>query len=749
MSRYDSYGAVDDQMLDVFDTRFNGFNNRLKADSLQEGILTDSKNFRFDLQGIAQVRKGITVTKAPLALDANKAFTIPFYVYGDPNDDTSTSNNLTSNTLTGGSLVGEVLTITFPSNHYVQDDTLIFVGAISGVTGYVSGNYRATYIDDTTLSITVEGIGGTPSGTTEIGAPAIQASFTTQVYGSCNYSDFFNDGIEYIILAGNDKAYAIKLSDQTTTEIEYESGVQISSRVDMVQALNRVYIFRDGQTALEFDGDLSSSPTFNKVESGSFTQPELLSSNNNTTIENGKVTVSETAHNLQTGDEIVVVDSGHATLVDGSTYTITRIDADSFFFFADVDDDLSSHTSKYIARVSAGGGYIHMPAPPFGVAHNFRLAVPYFYEPDVSDDNFTARNVDDEILISAPKRGDKYDTPFGTLGTTEGGVNDKLVGLFSFADDKLLLFNRKSISLVQGVDSINFQDTVRQLITSELGLVARKSVVQVGNNVLFLSDNGVYGASFQDLYNLRGNETPLSESINPTFERINKAYWENSVAVYFNNRYYLAVPLNAEDGTEATSNNAILIFNFLNKQWESVDTVGATSNQGNSIDFDIQDLIVGGNGADRAVYAVNTLGGVHKLDGSTNDTDSVITQVGQSTQTVPIISEITTREYNANTIDRKKWNSYEIQVQSSPELSSNFRLDAITTNIDNEKNLGTYASLYGSNLPEDEDVSIRGRLGNLRAYGLKLRVSPLAGRPQFKIIKASGAQTFKSNERAI
>ncbi len=748
MSRYDSYGTVDDQMLDVFDTRFFGFNNRLKADALEEGMLTNSKNFRFDLQGIAQVRKGIGLTKAPLALDANRAFTVPFYAYGDPNDSTSTSNNLTSNTLTGGSLVGTTLTITFGSNHYVQNNTLIFVGAISGVTNYTSGNYIATRISDTSLSITVDGIGGTPLGTTEIGAPAIQASFTTQVYGSCNYSDFFNDGVEYIILAGNDKAYAIKLSDQSTTEIAYESGVQISSRVDMVQALNRVYIFRDGQTALEFDGDLSSSPTFNKVESGAFTQPALLSSNNNTTIENGKVSVAETGHNLETGDEIVVVDSGHASLADGSTYSITRVDADNFFFFADVDDDTSSHTSKYIARVSAGGGYIHMPAPPFGVAHNFRLAVPYFYEPTTTD-NFTARNVDDEILISAPKRGEKFDTPFGTLGTTEGGVNDKLVGLFSFADDKLLLFNRKSISLVQGVDSINFRDTTRQLITSELGLVARKSVVQVGNNVLFLSDNGVYGASFQDLYNLRGNEVPLSESINPTFERINKAYWENSVAVYFNNRYYLAVPLNDEDGTEATSNNAILIFNFLNKQWESIDSVGRTSSSGNSINFDIQDLIVGGNGADRAVYVVNSLGGVHKLDALDLANDTVITQVGQSAQAVPIASELITRQYNAQTIDRKKWNSFEIQLQSSEVLSSDFTLDAVTTNLDNDVQIAQYSNLNGGNLPEGEDVSVRGRIGNLRAYGLQFRITPTVGRPQFKIIKASGAQTFKSNEKAI
>jgi hypothetical protein len=746
MSRYDSYGTVDDQMLDVFDTNFLGFNNRFKPDALNAGILTTSKNFRFDLQGIAQVRKGITVTKAPLALDSNRAFTLPFYAYGDPNDSTTTSNNLTSNTLSGSSLVGTTLTITFGSNHYVQNNTLIFVGAISGVTGYVSGNYIATRISDTSLSITIAGIGGTPSGTTTIGAPAIQASFTTQIYGSCNYSDFFNDGVEYIILAGNDKAYAIKLSDQSSTEISYPTGVQLSSSSDVVQALNRVYIFRDGQTALEFDGDLSGSPAFTKAQSGSFTQPALLSSTNNTSIANGKVSVSQTGHGLETGDDLVIVSS--SALTDGSSYSITKVDADNFFFYADADDTSSPITSKFIGRVSAGGGYIHMPAPPFGVAHNFRLAVPYFYEPTTTD-NFTARNVDDEILISSPKRGEKFDTPFGTLGTTEGGVNDKLVGLFSFADDKLILFNRKSISLVQGVDSINFTDTVRQLITSELGLVARKSVVQVGNQLLFLSDNGVYGASFQDLYNLRGNEIPLSESINPTFQRINKSYWENSVAVYFDNKYYIAVPLNAEDGTETTSNNAILIFNFLNKQWESIDSVGTSSNQGNAIDFQIENLIVGGNGSNRAVYVVNKLGGVHRLDGSTNDSDSVITQVGQSEQTVPIASEIITRQYNANTIDRKKWNSYEIQVQSSPELSSNFRLDAITENIDYDQFLGTYNSIYGSNLAEGEDVSIRGRVGNLRAYGIQFKVTPLLGRPKFKIIKSSGAKTFKSTERAI
>ena len=87
------------------------------------------------------------------------------------------------------------------------------------------------------------------------------------------------------------------------------------------------------------------------------------------------------------------------------------------------------------------------------------------------------------------------------------------------------------------------QGASTKLLTNEVGCVARQSISQVGNQVIFLSDNGVYSTQFFDEYNLRGTETPLSEPINETVKRINKAYWQNSVAVYFDNRYFLAVPL--------------------------------------------------------------------------------------------------------------------------------------------------------------------------------------------------------------
>ena len=43
------------------------------------------------------------------------------------------------------------------------------------------------------------------------------------------------------------------------------------------------------------------------------------------------------------------------------------------------------------------------------------------------------------------------------------------------------MFNRKSISVVTGVDSFNFQEARVQSLTKEIGLVAKDSIVQVGN----------------------------------------------------------------------------------------------------------------------------------------------------------------------------------------------------------------------------------------------------------------------------
>tara|TARA_R100001224_G_C4028066_1_gene151709 strand:- start:1377 stop:3569 length:2193 start_codon:yes stop_codon:yes gene_type:complete len=727
MARYNSYGQLDTQYRSDVDGNFSGFNDRSRPDTLESGMLQKAENFRFDISGTAQVRKAIQVKSAPLTVDSNSAFTLPFYAYANV---TASSASVTTNTVT----------LNFSSAHGIVDETLVSVSGMTGLTNYTDGNFKANRVDEDTIEITSTGVSGTPGGTIVVGAPKLVSASLTQVYGSCKFTDPGSDNEEYIIIAGNSNAVAIKMSDNTTTSISYPSGEFVTENAHMMQAMNQVFIFRDTKTTLTWDGDLSSSPAFAKVSNGAFTQPIKLETASNTVIANGKVTVSENSHNLETGDIVVVTDSAISEIADGSQFGITKIDANSFYFYADAPNTGSAQSSKYIGKVSEGSGFMHMPAAPFGILHENRIIVPYF---NTSASSPAVRDpaVRDEILISEPHEANKYDEIY-KRGTLHDGSADFIVGLFSFTDDKLIVFSRESIHIVS--PTVNFpQGTVTSLVTKEVGLVARNSVVQVGNNVLFLSDNGVYGASFQDLYNLRGNEVPLSEPIQKTINRINKAHASKAVAVYFDNRYYLAVPLD-----DSTKNNAILIYSFLNKKWESVDSVNSTAIDSTVVNWDIQNLIVAGGDADRSVYAVNELGGLHKIDAVDSSYDQVITSIGGNTLSAKIPALLKTRQFNFENTERKKWNTFELHFESSDNESSDFNIAFNTENIDDTIDSGLASTLThnAESIPSSESVSIRGRIGNRRAYGIDMQLDNFTGRPKIELIQITGGLEFKSTQ---
>jgi|TARA_R110000744_G_scaffold105209_2_gene201160 hypothetical protein len=365
------------------------------------------------------------------------------------------------------------------------------------------------------------------------------------------------------------------------------------------------------------------------------------------------------------------------------------------------------------------------------------MVMPFKYSVNDAVNTFTYRKILDEVIISDILDSNTYDQIYAQY-RFNAGASDYNVGLHSFSDDNLLVFNRNSVHLVSGAG----QDAKVQLITNEVGCVARKSIIQVGNNVLFLSDNGVYGANFQDLYNLRGNEIPLSSPINPVIQRINRSVWDKSVAVYFDNRYYLAVALD-----NSSVNNAILIYNFINKQWESIDTT-------EDINWNILDLIVAGKKEDRAVYAVNTLGGLHKIDARADAFDVLSTEISTDDITGGVIhsipASVTTRQFTLGSMDRKRWNNFELHLQSSIDNESDLNITAELENIDTSVDLGTLKSLNsGSNLAPDEDVSVRGRIGNKRAYGMQITLNNTVGRPRFRGLKVGGAEAFRSTNKAI
>ena len=800
MAEYSKFGALDDRIAKDGDVGFIGFNNRLRPDQLPPGILADAQNLRTDRRGEAQVRKGIDLTSNPITSGTN-ALTLPFTLVADDTSVTATQ--------TGGAIVLTNVTATnFPST-----GTVNISGETMSTGPAVNGNRAFTKNSSTQITVADQTYTGTASGTATVKFAILDDDAVNAIYGSCAFSDPNASASQFIIFAANTKAVAVNISTGATTDITYPSGVAISTSVSMLQAFNKVFIFRNGSTALENNlristisaatvtgssntanittstnhnlvtGDIvtisglgfsttdpngsnvtitstgdttftysltasgdetytvSSSSTvvtdFTKVSSGTYTQPVELDSTN-FTITNGLATVT-VSNTLSAGDNVVLTAAGGSTLTEGDSFVVSEASSSAFKFFVNTDDVTSQNDVHFTKRVSVGLGFTHMPAPPYAVYHQRRLIMPFNFSVDASTDSFTSRGILDEIIASDILDTDTYDQIFAQYRFNAGEA-DFNVALHSFSEDNLMVFNRNSIHMVSNTTTLQGAST--RLLTNEVGCVARQSVQQVGNQVIFLSDNGVYSTQFFDEYNLRGTETPLSEPINVTIKRINKTYWSNSVAAYFDNRYFIAVPLNSEDGTViAEKNNAILVYNFLNKQWESIDQV-------NDSDFHINNLLVVGEGNDRGVYAVNDLGSVQKLDAREDGVDKVITQVGSSEKNINVNGSLTTRQYTLQTLDRKNWKKFDMHIESSKFNTSEFDISAETENPDATLTIGKLSSFVGSALPEAEDVSIRGRIGNRRGYGLQFTINNTTGRPKIRAIEADGAISFRSTEKA-
>ena len=898
MSRYATYGALDNRIDKEGDVGFVGFNNRMRPDQLKSGMLADAQNIRTDRNGQAQVRKGVSLVSDPIITGAD-ALTLPFTLVADQTVTvTPNSNDL---------IITSVTATDFPSSGTIN------LTNVSGISPDPEGDRPYTKTSNTELKISDQNYSGSADTSVTLKFAILNDTAINEIFGSADFSDPNDDSSQYIIIAANTKASGIDIANNVIFDMGFPAGVTISSSADMLQAFNKMFIFRNGQTALEnklrisrisnaavssstnkvtitttanhnlktgdivtvtgvvgsgtdgaftsvdpnktaktitktgdttFTYDLTSGSNetyvvsnssivatdFTKVSSGEFTQPSsIFSTAGDFSIINsvGSLHTSET---LLVGNELTLTDdgatscgltvpfdflinevfsSGAAATVNAVSISGTRVTVGTDgnhgltlnqpITFAGLDSGLNGNnsvakvnsatefevevattftvsdttgtatpaagvsfvipsdsiTSKktqaqarasnpvFIKRVSVSLGFIHMPAPPFAVYHQRRLVMPFRFLPSSTADTFTNRNTLDEVIASDILDSDTYDRVFAQY-RFNAGTSDFVVGLHSFAEDRLMVFNRNSIHLV--ANTTNLKNASTKLLTDEVGCLARKSIQQVGNQVIFLSDNGVYGTQFLDEYNLRGTETPLSEPINETFTLVNKDLRSNSIAVYFDNRYYLALPLNSVDENNqvvtATANNAIIIYNFLNNQWESVDRV-------NNQNFHISNMMVAGEGENRGVYVINNLGGIHRLDHNEEGKDVVITQVGGDQEIIDIAGLIKTRQYTVQSLERKRWREFDLHVQSSDTNTSNFDIDFETENPDAIDTLGSLSSFNDGVLAIDEDVSIRGRIGNRRGYGIQFTFKNTIGRPIIRAIEVEGSTTMRSTNKAI
>ena len=520
------------------------------------------------------------------------------------------------------------------------------------------------------------------------------------VFDSGVYSDP-TTGVEKIVLVCATGIYVYNTADGTTSSlITYPSGrtVTSSDKVCCFQADNKFYILRgQGQTAKGVTGITRSGST---------------------------ATVTLNAHGFSNGNEITITG---ATQTDyNGSFVISNVTTNTFDYAVPGTPATPATGTIYAQKAKPAmvwdgttnitvvpqsittGSSANFPPADFGIYFQNRIIV---------------KRDRDKIAASDYFDYNTWDLTFNQF-TINLGANDYIVGFQPWQEDKFLILERNSIYYAY-IDPNGYTsgaspggNSFIKSLTAEFGCSARRSIVNAGEFIFFLSDNGVYLLNPSLDLKLLGNTTPLSGPVSDIIRRINAQAVANAVARVYNNRYYLAVPLDS-----STRNNAVLVYSMLNKAWESVDTFP----DGMYID----NLVIGLYGEARRLYATNKEGGIYLLEEL--DYDEFIPTGGgiplpavlpltltSSFNQQPIAGQLVTRRYFYQTFAAKHYSAADIDI--SMVGSDAINVVAQTVNPDNESTVFTFTSSTA------QDYTKRFRIGK-RGFGLDLEINTTSGRP--------------------
>ncbi len=510
------------------------------------------------------------------------------------------------------------------------------------------------------------------------------------------------------------------------------------------------YTFTTSQTVTFGVTAATMTDGFTLSPGGAYTQPQTFNIQaKDVDVVSGLVTANVSAignTTIRAGDVIVVRESATSELsgMVGNEYYVTAATTTTINWYAPIGDYNTSAADSFEfgGRFSVGGGFIHQPGAPWGVYFQRRLWVPHYYSVSGTYDapQYTSTKITDEIAVSDILDTHTFDQIENQFRIS-GGTADYLVGMHGFYEDRLIIFNRNSLHLITGTTGSLLDTRVTEL-TSEVGCLSRKTIVSRGNTVMFLSDDGVYAVEFLNDYNLRGADEPISKNIQPYIDRINKDYADEAVGVLYNNRYYLAVPLDSAPGVgDARGNNSILVFNFLNKGWESLDTFGDSN-------FLIKNFVIGSADVRNNIYAVTANGGLHQLEAVDSSIDRLSVSNTSNLVVTPTINSIlTTRGYDFRTMDRKRFTDAQLVMQNLAGETGEYSISFAAEDPDLSQFIGTTTDFLGgevlapSSANEAETAGIRCRLGGIRGYTGTMILTRTIGSPKVNSIKVSGSIT--------
>jgi len=406
-------------------------------------------------------------------------------------------------------------------------------GQVSGVTPNLIANNQASELINMTIS---------PSGNLE-SRMGIESMSTNVSGGSAVQGMHYMDtpSLERLLVATNGTIYKSTSSNTFAT-----TGGTVTNAivpVDFSQFNNRVY-YTDGTGYLQFSNGTNDYRQGTSVLSITVT--------NDGSGYTGVPTVTISAPNLAYGTTA----SATATVVSNKVSSVTVTNAGS------------GYTSAPTVSFSGGGGSnAAATASVSALAPQALRLVRQFTNRLFAVGSGTERNT---LYASDILDAEIWKTTNSII--VGGDDGEDIVAIQPFYDYEILVFKPNKIYLVTADPTATTAAgwTVR-LLNDRIGCVSGRSVNFVNKDVFFLANDGIRSVarSVADDFYIVG--TPISEPVKNIIARINKNYVTLCNAAFYNNRYFLAIPLDT-----ATTPNYILVYNALFNAFEGLWSIAAS-----------------------------------------------------------------------------------------------------------------------------------------------------------------------------
>ena len=346
----------------------------------------------------------------------------------------------------------------------------------------------------------------------------------------------------------------------------------------------------------------------------------------------------------------------------------------------------------------------------------------------------------DHFIAASDILSDTFDMQLNNFNINLGSGDD-IIGFLPWIESQFLVFMRRAI-YVAYIETTNYltgppgANSSITVVTNEVGCLARRSIVNAGQFVFFLSPKGVHMLTPQLDLKLVGNTQPLSEPIADFFDALNYTTVFHSAAAYYNNRFYISVPWNG-----SVYNNRVAVYNTLNQQWESIDSYQS--------DMFVDEFFACSYGNERRLMAgcriwsgwwdgdagnIALSPGVALLE-EVNDVDQwsyVYQAPNYVIQSSPINGLMKTREYMFDSLGEKRFTR--AQVQTSNIAGDRVQITASAYDPDAQEMILDYTFEGGTH------TTLRPRVA-LRGSAIDIEVQILSGSPSVKTVSVTGITT--------